>query len=171
MSKSLTPEQQEINIWIGKLDEVAHEYESRWGIDRLPNLVSPQTQVKWNTQIQKLNNAISENDLPAVRDLAQGTIRGYKRLEDEAVALGATKHQPDVWDIRSPETGNHYRICKTLNDARQWAFQPDVVCYSLAEIARILDSRDLVTLHPPKAKGPDTKAPAFDFKRGDSMEF
>jgi len=172
MSNDLNPAQLEINNWIIRLDDVARAVEARWGIDRLPGLVSPETQAKWQRHVAKLDDAITSSDLPLVRDLAQGAIRGYARLEVEAVSLGAEKNRPEVWDIRSPETGIHYRVCKTLQDARLWAFQPEAVVYTLEEIARILDKRQLteqpsVTMREARAEKPNP----FDFGKGDAIEF
>lgn len=170
MSDQLKPEQLEINVWIYRLDEVSREVEARWGIDRLRHLVSPETQVKWERHVSKLDQAIQDGDLAAVRDLAQGAIRGYKKLEDEAVSLHQNKNRPDVWDVHSP-AGVHYRICKTVADAQLWAHQQNVNCYTLQEIAHILDGKQLTVMHPVKNEKVNTKPDPFDFKKGDSLEF
>lgn len=171
MSNQLDTERLEINRWIDRLDEVARSVESRWGIDRLHKLVSPETQVKWERHVSKLNDAILSHDLTAVADLVQGAIRGYAALEKEAVNLGAAKNHPDVWDVRSDD-GTHYRICKTRTDANFWANQPNVIVYALEEVARILDASQLKNQASFKeVKKHTNKTDPFDFTKGDEINF
>ena len=66
-------------------------------------------------------------------------------LQTEAHAAGYKPNAPDVWDFRHPESGRRYRIGKTLPDAKA-AIAPDVVVYSLEEVARILESQQLVNV-------------------------
>jgi hypothetical protein len=169
MSNELAPDEYEINRWINKLDEVAITYTARWGISRLERLVNPALQAKWEQQLAKLDDAIQRRDLAQVRDLADGTIRGYRALEVAAVAEGHKPNPVDQWDVRSPDTGRCYRICKTVTDARA-AGDHGTGTYSLDEIARILDKLDLSLRNPIIAPAaPQNPAKPFDWKKGDEL--
>lgn len=43
---------------VGRLDEVAHAMERKWGIDRLPKLVDPALAARFEAQREKLNEAL-----------------------------------------------------------------------------------------------------------------
>lgn len=135
----------QIQQHIQKLDDITIKVETKWGVDRLPLLVSPETQNKWRTQWRKLNDAIINKNLNDLIGLVDGTIRGYSALEAEAIAAGHQHNTPDVWDYQHPESGRKYRFCKNLPDARA-AVEKDVVVYSLMEVANILEGQQLVNV-------------------------
>ena len=55
-----------IQAAITELDACVTGYEKRWGIDRLPELVSVNTQVKYWRQVDKLDEAINSDDADMV---------------------------------------------------------------------------------------------------------
>jgi len=145
MSMELNPTQAEINRYLEKLDNVAREFEARWGIDRLPKLVDGELAGKWDRQIGKLNEAITSSDLKSMKGLVDGTIRAWSVLEEAALKGGHKPNPDDVWDFKHPDSGRHYRIFKTNADAYCKA-EDGVVNYSLEEVARLLEKNQLVNV-------------------------
>jgi len=152
----LQPEDFAMQKQIEQLDHVALDYEARWGIDVLPGLADADMQQKWNRQLEKLNKAIEDKRLNDVVGLIQGTIRGYKALEDHVKSRGYNPNPPDVWDVQHPESGQKYRICKNTTDARR-SSEKDVVTYTLQEVARILESQQLVNVIKERFEGSEIK--------------
>lgn len=168
--QSLSPEQLQINFHILALDDVARKFEAVWGAGRLPTLVSPETRLKWKTQIEKLRTAILANDLPAVVELAAGTMRGWTALEAQALRGGHRPIAPDVWEVRHPDSGQIYRITRNLNEARAQA-APGTVTYTLEEVACILETRQLVN-QPKEARPLRSCVPfGYDWANGDEIPF
>jgi hypothetical protein len=159
----------EIKRHIDKLDQVAITYEAKWGIGNLARYAGADMAQKWRAQNEKLNAAIIASDLNQVADLVEGTIRGYAALERGAIQGGYSAIAPDAWEIQHPESGRVYRLVKTNTEARVPAAK-DTVTYSLEEIVRILETKQLVNVV--KESFPGAKVTrAFDFKKGDSMPF
>lgn len=163
----------EINRHIERLDQVTTDFEARWGCDVLPGLVSKDLTDKWHRQCERLNEAIQTKNLQNVADLTAGCIRGFKMLEDAAVAAGHAPRNPDCWDMVHPDSGRVYRFAKNINDARA-AQEKGVYVYTLEEVVRILEANDMIN----KVKGKFPEAvvdrvvpSAFDFNAGDSVEF
>lgn len=122
-----------------RLDQVQCEYESRWGVSRLPNLVSKELKEKWDGQIAKLHKARIENNLFDVIALVEGCIRGFAVLEKEALSLGHKMHDAEMWDVKHPTSGKVYRIVKNNYDAGI-SLNDDALVYTLHEVACILES-------------------------------
>jgi hypothetical protein len=132
----LTPEQLEINRWIMRLDTVAVDYESRWGIGRLEALAAPVLREKWERQREKLNYAIQRSDLTILSDLIEGTVRGWAALEQAALLAGHKPHDPEFWEC--VVDGVTYRITRTMAGSRNMAAVPgNGAVLSLGEIVSV----------------------------------
>lgn len=169
MKRELGPADYEIQRYLDMLDETARQYEARWGIGVLPRIVTHDMAEKWQRQCDKLNDAISDGNLNEVMGLVQGTVRGYKALEDNALAMGHKPNPPDVWDAQHPESGRKYRFCKTRNDACA-ATEKDTVVYSLEEVVRILEKHQMVNVVKDTFPGSTVtaiKPEPFDFGRNE----
>lgn len=70
------------------LDRIAVEMESRWGVGRLPRLVTPELAAKFGSARDKLNEAIRANDGDAVAAKAAVLIRGWQALDKAATDAG-----------------------------------------------------------------------------------
>lgn len=170
---NLMPHDYLINQHIHKLDQVTVEYEAKWGVGRLEKLVSENLAQKWNSQKDKLNDAIRDRDPARVAALVDGCVRGYAALEAEALKNGHTLNPPEWWDVQH-ESGRVYRIVKSEPQSRlaaQGCLSDGVTVYTLQEVARLLDSFD----HVNKVKDSFTEAkvvkiapdkPPCDFKNG-----
>lgn len=107
--KDLTPDQWTITRILGNLDEIATDFETRWGKGRLPTLVSDDMAAKWERQMEKLNAAIEAEHPDDVLDLALGTRRGWELMEEHALASGHKTLDPHVWEVTAPD-GYLYRV-------------------------------------------------------------
>ena len=151
------------------LDALATEMETRWGIDRLQELVSPETSAKFEAAKQKLNADILAHNVAGVIERASILMRGWKALEKEAMDRGHKPALPDIW-IASVQADNgkeavNYAIAKD-NSAASLS-QTDFPVYTLEEVARIIRDFnwglmkhvDEVKKHFPAAKVIDIREP------------
>lgn len=180
MTDTLTPEQYQINQWIEKLDTLNVEYESRWGCGVLPQLVSSATAEKWLRHCQKIDDAITSNDLQLMVDLCEGAKRGLDALEQEAMRLGHKPHgAPVAWTVMM-ENGKELAICATRNDAAMCASngakERDMVVWTIQEVANLIcnyyhDANKLGEPKPESVKAQTTEHDPFDFTKGDKINF
>lgn len=139
----LFDDNQNIQRWVTRLDQVAVDYESRWGVGRLENLVSPDMREKWDRQKQKLDEAIQAKNLTETKNLVEGTIRGYAALEKQALELGHKFQSPDMWEVKHPENDTVFRIVKNNFDY-DMACNGEAHVFTLQEIARILSAHAVI---------------------------
>ncbi len=91
---------------IASFDRAAIEMERKWGYDRLPELVSPETAQRYGAAIAFLNEAINETNPQKAVSAAQNAIKGLAVLDAEAERLGHTQPSPlfsgdaDGWGFR-----------------------------------------------------------------------
>lgn len=159
----------EIQRWLQKLDTVAVEYESRWGVSRLHKLVPFDMAQKWDAQQAKLNAAIQSGNLYDMPELVEGTIRGYAALEKAAIAAGEKPHEaPLAWTV-AMSSGKTLAIVRHEKDfalfkdaSRQFG---DVVVWTIDQIANIIEKEHtLVNVVKPPTPRPEERA--FDFSKG-----
>lgn len=163
----------EIQRWLQKLDTVAVEYESRWGVSRLHKLVPFEMAQKWNAQTAKLNAAIKGGNLYDMPDLVDGTIRGYAALEKAAIAEGHKPHDaPLAWTVGLPSGKTlaivrHPKDASLVNDLKR--DHGDVVVWTIDEIANIIE-KEYTLVNLPSAKATIKAEPQpFDFTQGDKI--
>jgi len=166
----LKPVDFEMQRHIQMLDDTAIKYEAVWGNDRLPKLVPPELAAKWDSQMEKVNQAIINSDLYMMQDLSVGTVRAWEVLDKAARDAGHAPEIKDAWNVVHPDSGRRYRICKNLPDARGCA-EEGVVVYTLEEVARILEGCQMV--NAVKDTFPNANVSkvmeGFDFNKGDDV--
>ncbi len=118
---------------IAPFDRLATTMDRKWGVNRLEELVSPETARKWGEAMGMLNDAIRDKDPEACQHAASVCMRGLKAMDAEAASAGHTA--PQV--IAEYELdGFHFAI---IGDNGDWApikeQRPDLRVYSLREIA------------------------------------
>lgn len=169
---NLTGVEYEIQRWLQKLDTVAAEFESRWGVSRLQTLVPYDMAQKWKTQTTKLNTAICDKNLYDLPELVEGCIRGYAALEKAAIAEGHKPHDaPFAWTVGLPSGKTlaivrHDKDASLVNDLKR--DHGDVVVWTIDEIARVIDGEH-VLVNVVKKDAPKKEVGAFDFSKGDAM--
>lgn len=137
ISAAASQEQIMCDYALAPLDRVALEYDRIWGIDRLPELVSPATAAKYGKAMALLNEAMDASDPALVQARAENCIRGLHAMNAEAEAAGKPKASPDVLEYEL--NGFHFAI---LPDKDQWpavrAARPDLTLFSLREVAVLM---------------------------------
>ena len=122
-------------------DRAITEAEEIWGTDRLPYLVGEELRLKWWRNVEALNKAISENDVDTVEARVTGMIKGISRLIEEAKAAGQKPLEPQTWE--TPMGDKVLRIVKAWPaHSDQVDKRPNVLTYSIEEVARIINARE-----------------------------
>ena len=125
-----------------KHDFVVSEYEAKWGIDRLQELVSEDMRDRFYRQRLKLNDAITLNDGKLVQHEVEVMCRAYPAMEKMAKSLGHKPLTGECWETPLQDgrvlaiTKNFWEAGKVAKDNR------NLVVYSLEEIANIIGSRE-----------------------------
>jgi len=169
----MTPTQNEIQKHIDRLDEVSRAYEAEWGVGRLPHCVDGEMAAKWQRQWGRMNEAILKEDLFAVKDLAEGCIRAWKAMADNAGQHGYAPVSDRYWECQHPETGRVYRFWRNNTDCRSVRDEPGVSNWTLSEAVRLLESRgQLVSKVKETFPGATvTGARDMDWENGDEIPF
>jgi hypothetical protein len=100
---------------VAPFDRLARQMDATWGIDRLPELVSPETAAKYGRALGFLNEAIDAADPARTAAAATNCIRGMHAMDAEARAAGHTPPEPRVALIE--HDGAVYGL---VDDIRDW---------------------------------------------------
>lgn len=116
MTKSgVSPEEIQCDYAIAPFDRMAHDMDKKWGVDVLPEIVSPETAAKYGSAMAKLNAAIDAADPAMVAARAAVCIKGMQVMDAEATAAGKQPASDDVWvlSFQGKSVG-------LLKDGRAW---------------------------------------------------
>lgn len=91
------------------LDNVAEGYNVRWGRGRLVELADKDLADKFNRQLEKIKEAASRDHAADLEVLSFGLERGWKALEDAALASGHKPLTPACMEV-THESGEIYKI-------------------------------------------------------------
>lgn len=155
-------EEIQIDYALGPLDHDAEAMDRKWGIDRLPELVSPETAAKYGSVMAALNQAIRDGDLETVIKKANTARRGLIAMDAEATEAGHAPADPQVieYDLDGWRIG-------IMPDGRNWkteaAARPDLTLFTMREAAVALSMcRDAVgMLDAVKTKFPGAEVQAI----------
>lgn len=141
---------------IAPLDRLARTMDERWGIDRLVELVSPETAEKYGSAMAKLNAAIAAADPEECLKRAQVCMRGLSAMNQEAIDTG---HQPNAGEWWEYEIdGWKFAIVK---DNCEWPLvkkaRPDLAVYSMREIGNLLKGVHAGIISEVKAQFPQAQ--------------
>ena len=127
-----------IQAAITELDACVSGYEKRWGIDRLPELVSADTQVKYWRQVDKLDEAINSDDAELVIKYASGMQRAFKAMEDEALERGHDELKGKWFECQTKD-GRVLIVAASFAESHKAARErPDALVYAIDEVASII---------------------------------
>lgn len=166
---------------VAPFDRVATDMDRKWGIDRLPELVSPTLAAKYGEALAHLNECIAAEDPAKVADAASNCIRGMAAMEAEAVANG---HQPatgDFWEYELRDDDEVFRFA-IIRDNREWptlkAARPDLLIFTMHEAAVALRglskkvALEAVKEHFPGAQVQNSpQLPKSFWDHGDAIDF
>jgi hypothetical protein len=123
--------------YIDGADETAAEMEAKWGVDRLRLLVPPELREKFDRQRYLFNQAIWHGELEDIRREAGRMVNAWQALDRAAVAAGAVKAKPEVWEV----AGANFVYAIVRDDYDAYSVNAEgrqVVVFTLEEIARLL---------------------------------
>lgn len=128
------------------LDELVHQMERRWGVDRLPGLVDPEMAARFGAAKAKLDAAIDENEPALVVKRVKVMMKGWLALSDAAEKAGAEEIEADVWEGLS-DKGVKYAFCRSGAEAHKAAREKEGYrVLSVDEVVRLLEAQyDKVT--------------------------
>ena len=126
---------------ITEYDRVISDYESRWGADRLPNIISMDMREKYWAQMDRLNSAIDSNNPIDVEHHVKVTIKAYASMEAKAKEMGYKELTGIAWTARSHDDKTTIAIVQDVHEiGRVKKEMPDANVYSVSEIANILNN-------------------------------
>lgn len=132
-----------VDYALGPFDRAARDMERKWGVERLPELVSVEMAQRFGAAMAHLNAMIDEGDPAKVADAANNCIRGYAAMDAEAEANGAPKANPEVWEYELD--GLHFAI---MADDCAWPAikekRPDLLLFTMREVACALKAYQLL---------------------------
>jgi hypothetical protein len=142
-SAGSTPGQIQCDMATGPFDKISRDMDRKWGIDRLPELVSPATAAKWGLAMSQLNEAIGAEDVSLTVARVEACVRGFGIMDAEAIAAGHVQADPAVWEYELD--GHSFGI---IEDGRQWpaarADRPGLTIYTMREVAIALAAHSKV---------------------------
>lgn len=116
---------QTLKALIDGVDHIARTMEGKWGVGRLPLLVSPDTRTKFYVAGEKFNDALeasyrakimTRDMLDHVKAKAGVMERAWAALDAEATRKGEQPIDPDVWEVALSD-GSILAVVQTNADA------------------------------------------------------
>ena len=135
---------------LGPYDAACRAMDIKWGIDRLPQIVTPQMAATWGQTMANMNEAIAGSYSAANADQARANViacvesalRGFAAMDAAAEAAGAPKSNPQVWEFEVDG-----QMLAIIKDDAHWpalkAQRPDLIFYTIREVAAALRATDL----------------------------
>ena len=161
------------DLSLAPFDKAVREMDKRWGVDRLPELVSVESAAKWGKAVAGLNGAIDAQDPDKVKFWVEVCLRGLTAMDAEAVALGRPVSDPMIWEHEFE--GTVYGI---IEDGREWpaayAKRPGIAIHTMREVAVALHAHrnglvDAIKLSFPGAEVKTVRRPQAELE--DDFDF
>lgn len=136
-----------VDYAIGPFDQRSREMDLKWGVDRLPDLVSPETAQIWAQTMANLNGAIAASYTAEDQDQARADViacvnsclKGFEFMDAEAEAAGKPKADTRIFQYQA--NGTKFAI---MADGDAWPAvkneNPDLVIYTPDEVANALEA-------------------------------
>ena len=129
-----SPEETAVHMTLGPFDRAIRDMDRKWGIDRLHEMVCPETAQKWGYAMGKLNESIEARQPVEVAQWVGVCLRGLAAMDNEAETNGAPKADPEIWEYDLD--GFKFAI---IRDDREWpalkAARPDLLFFTMREVA------------------------------------
>ena len=134
LHKGATANEIKSDLALAPFDAAVREMNRKWGIDRLPELVSVESAAKWGKAMAGLNGAIDAHDPDKVKFWVEVCLRGLASMDAEAVTLGRPVSDPMIWEHEYEGT-----IFGIIADGREWpaayAKRPGIAIHTMREVA------------------------------------
>lgn len=147
----------ECDYAIAPMTRIAEQMDRKWGIDRLPELVSTETAHKFGVAMAYLNEGIDAENPQQCADGAANCIRGYEAMDREAAALNRPQVKGVYWEY---DLGGFKMAI--IHDDKEWqpikVARPDLMLFTVREAALALKAyAEVVPLGEVKAHFPEAK--------------
>jgi hypothetical protein len=168
------PDEYLIRAALDGLDQVAGEYERKWGVGRLRLLVSDLLRAKFDAQKDKLDAAVVSGLVEHVHVHAEGMRRAWQALDRAATEARHPPLSPEVWECKLPKSGEVVAIVRTEAEASLVCREMRV--FTLDEIAKAIEGLGDVVLEAKRVfPGATVTAvrtkPPIDWDKGDDIPF
>lgn len=130
------------------VDHIAVECEHRWGVGRLPLLVTAEMRAKFIRQGDRWRDAmeaawnspmLTRDQIDAVKSTTGGMERAWRALDAQAKADGAKAIDPDIWEVALAD-GSIAQIVRTNAEASAVIREGRALSvWTLDEIGRCID--------------------------------
>ena len=173
LHKGATANEIRADLSLAPFDKAVREMDKRWGVDRLPELVSVESAAKWGKAVAGLNGAIDAQDPDKVKFWVEVCLRGLTAMDAEAVALGRPLSDPMIWGHEFEGT-----IYGIIEDGREWpaayAKRPGIAIHTMREVAVALHAHrnglvDAIKLSFPGAEVKAVRRPQAELE--DDFDF
>lgn len=171
LSPGSTSSEIAVDYAIAPFDRAALDMERLWGVDRLPELVTPALAAKYGAAMAFLNDCINRGDATEAAAAAANCIKGLAAMDAEARSLGHKPAPADVWLYELD--GHRFGIIRETGD---WTTlqdsHPGLTLYSLREVALALQSYKsaLPKIEAIKAAFPGAEITAVRSKLAEELE-
>ena len=115
LHSGVTQEEIRCDYALSPFDHMAHQFDLKWGVDRLVELVQPEMAERYGAAMAKLNAAIEARDPEQVTLRVGVCMRGMQAMDLAATQAGAEPASDEVWLVQAD--GREYGL---LRDARAW---------------------------------------------------
>lgn len=166
LHKGATANEIKADLSLAPFDKAVREMDKRWGVDRLPELVSVESAAKWGKAMAGLNGAIDAQDPDKVKFWVEVCLRGLAAMDAEAAALGRPVSDPMIWEHEYE--GTVYGI---IEDGREWpaayAKRPGIAIHTMREVAVALHAHRNGLVNAIKLSFPGAEVKAVRLPKAD----
>ena len=125
------------------LDTVSRSMQMKWGVDRLPRLVSEYLRIKFEQQRNLLEAAIKSNDAARIAKQSEGMRRAWVALDQVATADGHRPLSEAVWTSKHEKTGDIVTVYRDDAQIVDIAAAGGVT-FTLEELVKLIPAEVLV---------------------------
>lgn len=164
-----TASQIEIDHALAPFDEASRAMDRKWGIDRLPALVSETTAARFGKGIGMLNDAIRDEDSEKVQRLA-GQLRKFIGSMDAEATENGSRAMP----LRSASCefeGRIFTVIQEIADIQNYEKQENEMVFTIREFAVVMKAMRLdgELANATKKYFPQSQITDFKSKLGDNF--
>lgn len=133
----------QINLIVKSVDQRGREMDQKWGTGRLPMLVPIEVAERFRVQHRKFSGAVWEYELADVQKHGEAMLRAYAKLDEMAVAAGASSAPPEQWEFDTP--GGLVVLVQDIKDTGRVELNGRAAqVWSLDEIASVIAAHPLL---------------------------
>jgi hypothetical protein len=133
----------QVDLIVRSVDQRGREMDQRWGIGRLPMLVPIDVAERFRVQQRKFSSAVWEYDAAEVQKHGEAMLRAYAKLDELAVACGASTAPPEQWEFEV--AGELVILVKDLKDTGRVETNGRAAqVWSLDEIANVISAHPIL---------------------------